>query len=42
MREWKVDQLAKTDDSRKYLLTGAWGLGCRNPKKNWKVTTLTA
>jgi len=42
MRDWKVDPLAKTDDSSKYLLTGAWGLGNRNPKKNWKVTTLTA
>jgi len=42
MREWRVDPIAKTDDSSKFLLTGAWGLGCRNPKKNWKVTTLTA
>ncbi len=42
MREWTVKPLGYTDDSTKYLLTGAWGLGCRNPKKNWKVTTLTA
>jgi len=42
MREWKVEELGKTDDSTKYLITGAWGLGCKNPKKNWKVTTLTA
>lgn len=42
MRDWKVDALAKTDDSSKFLITGAFGLGCRNPKKNWKVTTLTA
>jgi hypothetical protein len=42
MRDWKVEPLAKTDDSNKYLVTGAWGLFNRNPKKNWKVTTLTA
>lgn len=42
MRDWRVDPIAKTDDSSKFLLTGAWGLGNRNPKKNWKVTTLTA
>lgn len=42
MRDWKVDPLAKTDDSQKFLITGAFGLGCRNPKKSWKITTLTA
>lgn len=42
MRDWKVDPLAKTDDSSKYLITGAWGLFCRNPKKNWKEQNFTA
>ena len=42
MREWRVDPIAKTDDSSKFLLTGAWGLFCRNPKKNWKMTGYSA
>lgn len=42
MREWKVDQLAKVDDSDKFLITGSFGLGCDNPKRSWKLTGYTA
>jgi len=38
MREWDVVELAKTDDSDKWLITGAFGLACLNPMKNGKVT----
>lgn len=41
MRSWKVDELAKVDDSRKFQITRAVGLGCMNPRRNWKLTGYT-
>jgi len=41
-RDWQVDPLAKTDDSDKFLVTGAFGLGNMNPKRSWKITGYTA
>lgn len=42
MRDWKVEPLAKVDDSDKFLITGSFGLGCKNPKRSWKMTGYTA
>jgi len=42
MRDYQVDPLGKTDDSDKFLVTCAFGLGTKNRKKHWKITTLTA
>lgn len=41
MRNWTVDQLAKNDDSEKFLVTRALGLGCMDPRRNWKLTGYT-
>jgi hypothetical protein len=41
-RPWTVDQLAKTDDTSKVYITAAFGLVCTAPRKNGKITTLTA
>jgi len=38
MRDWTVDELAKNDDSTRFLVTRAVGLGCADPRKNWKMT----
>jgi hypothetical protein len=38
MRSWQVDPLAKNDDSDRFLVTRAVGLGCSDPRKNWKMT----
>lgn len=37
-RDWKVDQLGKTDDSDKFLVTGAFGQMNLNPKHTGKIT----
>jgi hypothetical protein len=41
MREFQVDELGKTDDSDKYLVTASFGLGNKNPKRSWKQTGYT-
>lgn len=41
MREWTVEQLGKTDDSDKFLVTRAVGLGNEDPRRNWKLTGYT-
>jgi hypothetical protein len=41
MRNWTVEQLAKNDDSEKFLITRALGLGCIDPRRNWKLTGYT-
>ncbi len=41
MRDWTVKALAATDDSDKFLITRALGLGCLDPRKNWKLTGFT-
>jgi len=38
MRDWQIDPLGKTDDSDKWLLTGAFGIAHLNPKHTAKLT----
>ena len=42
IRGWTVEPLARVDDSQRYLVTCGYSLGCRNPKRSFKVDTLTA
>lgn len=42
MRDYTVKELGATGDSDRYLVTCAYGLGCDNPQKSWKVTGYTA
>ncbi len=42
MRDWQVSELARTDDSDRFAITGSFGLGCYNPKRSWKITGYTA
>ncbi len=41
-RQMKVDLLGKTDDSDKWLITMAFGIGADNPKHFWKITGYSA
>lgn len=41
-RQMQVDQMAKVDDSDRYAITMALGIGCRQPKHFWKNTGYTA
>lgn len=39
MRDWRIELLAKTDDSEKYMLTGAWCIATTNRRKHGKLTS---
>jgi hypothetical protein len=41
MRDFTVKELGPTDDSDRFLITAAYGLGCRSPRRSWKKTGYT-